>query len=341
MSNYQIRDHLIRLERSVFNAVMALTLITLVSPEMVFAAPAFCDKQKPRNVIFCQDFQDSKPGLYDSEAFDEDWADIKSLSNKLGIRHLGIKQKRVSIAQTNDNKVLDVLFPKGKFGPKETGASWIVKFPGVYEQLSLEYKVMFNKGFLFSRDKLIGGKLPGLMGGKSISGNANANGSNGWTSRIMWGQQGRGLGYVYYPDMRDHDNNKQACPRTGQRTEDCKIYRNKYFTYSVNSNSQCISEWPEAKDEFKFESKRFYTIKQHIKMNTANPPQEGNRDGVIKIWVDDRLLLNCTNIRFRDVPGLGIDSLLFNTFFGGNTAQSSAHPTDENIYFDDILVSFE
>ncbi len=247
----------------------------------------------------------------------------------------------MAITEINDNKALGVLFPKGKFGPKETGASWVVKLPQSYEQLSLEYKVMFNDGFLFSRDKLIGGKLPGLMGGKSISGNANANGSNGWTSRIMWGQQGRGLGYVYYPDMRDHDNNKQACQRTGQGTEDCKIYRNKYFTYSVNSNSQCISEWPETKDEFKFESNRFYTIKQHIKMNTVNQHQEGNRDGVIKIWVDDRLLLNCTNIRFRDVAELSIDSLLFNTFFGGNTAQSSAHPTDEIIYFDDILVSFE
>ena len=65
---------------------------------------------------------------------------------------------------------------------------------------------------------------------------------------------------------------------------------------------------------------------------------QGNRDGELKIWVDDKLLLDCSNIRFRDVPELAIDSLIFSTFFGGNTPESSAHPTDEYIYFDDFVV---
>ena len=117
---------------------MALALNITVYPELVFAEPAFCDKQKSENIVFCQDFQDSKPGLYDAKAFDKDCSGVKNLSNKWGIKHLGIKQKRVAIAQVNDNKVLDVLFPKGKFGPKETGASWIVKLPKLYQQLSLD-----------------------------------------------------------------------------------------------------------------------------------------------------------------------------------------------------------
>ena len=58
----------------------------------------------------------------------------------------------------------------------------------------------------------------------------------------------------------------------------------------------------------------------------------------LKIWVDGKLLVDCTNIRFRDVPSLGIDALMFSTFFGGNTAESSAHPSDEIIYFDDFIV---
>lgn len=169
---------------------------------------------------------------------------------------------------------------------------------------------MFNEGFLFTRDKLICGKLLGLMGGKSISGNSKANGRNGWTSRVMWGQQGRGLGYVYYPDIKNHRQNKLACPRFGQKSEDCKIYRNKYFTYSPNIGSQCISEWPEEKYAFKFESGRFYKIKQQLKMNTINCFRKGSRDGILKIWVDDKLVVNCSNIHFRDVPKLGIDSLL-------------------------------
>ncbi len=65
---------------------------------------------------------------------------------------------------------------------------------------------------------------------------------------------------------------------------------------------------------------------------------QGSRDGQLKIWLDDKLVVDCTNIRFRDVPELAIDSLLFSTFFGGNTPESSAHPHDEYIYFDDFVV---
>ena len=153
-----------------------------------------------------------------------------------------------------------MLYPKRQFGPVNSGAIWIVKFPKTYEAINLEYKVKFDEGFIFDQKGLIGGKLPGLMGGKSISGNANTDGENGWSARLMWGQQGRGLGYIYYPDMRDHKYNKQACPRTGQGSEDCKIYRNKYFTYS--NESQCISEWPQEIDQFTFKAERFYIIKQ-------------------------------------------------------------------------------
>ncbi len=44
------------------------------------------------------------------------------------------------------------------------------------------------------------------------------------------------------------------------------------------------------------------------------PNQAGKRDGILKIWVDDKLVINCNNIRYRDVPELAIDALLFNTF---------------------------
>lgn len=325
---------------------VVLTLFFGVGSTQIFAESTFCANQKTKKLVFCQDFQQSTPGLYTNRALKKDWPGVRGLSNKRGISHLGIAQERVAITPLSPNKVLDVRYPKGKFGPLQTGATWIVQLPRAYEQLSLEYKVMFQHGFLFDRDslvasaKLIGGKLPGLMGGKSISGHAKANGINGWTARIMWGQQGRGLSYLYYPDMRDHAQNKQACPRYGQNTEKCKIYRNKYFTYSPGSGSQCISEWPEDKFEFKFKAGRFYKIKQHLKMNTVQSGKQGKRDGVLKIWVDDKLVLNCNNIRYRDTPKLAIDALLFNTFFGGNTAESSAHPRDERIYFDDVVVSY-
>jgi len=66
--------------------------------------------------------------------------------------------------------------------------------------------------------------------------------------------------------------------------------------------------------------------------------KEGHRDGELRIWLDDQLVLDCNNIRFRDISELGIDSLIFSTFFGGNTPESSAHPHDETIYFDDFII---
>lgn len=336
--------------------MLGLAILLVSSSTLLQAAEGFCDKQRSETVLFCQDFNGSTLGLYNDEALQKDWPGLSYLSNKHGIRHLGIEQQRVSIVDNNIvqpsadvgniNRSLKVHYPAGRFGPLESGATWIVRFPQRYAELTLEYKVRFGDGFLFDRDKLIGGKLPGLMGGKSISGNADADGQNGWTARFMWGQKGRGLAYLYYPDMRDSQQNRDACPRFGHGTEKCSIYRNKYFTTDSSRSGKCLSEWPLESDAFYFQANRFYTIRQRIRLNSLEPGigrylsrREGKRDGIIQVWVDNKLMIDCNNIRYRDIARLGIDGLLFNTFFGGNTAESSAHPTDETILFDDILVT--
>lgn len=334
----------------------------MLFPRLVLGETDFCGQNKSDQVIFCNDFQDDPIGLYTSENLIKDWPNLQTLSDKINYSSLGVTQQRVKISKfskIHKNKVLEVLYPKNQFGPWLTGATWNMQLSKLdqkksFEQLTLEYKVKFKKGFLYTRDGLFGGKLPGLMGGETISGGATANGRNGWTARLMWGQRGRGLGYVYYPDMKDDKYNKQACPRHGQASEDCVIYRNKYFTFDKKSDRKCLSEWAAYPYEFRFRTEHFYKIKQFIKMNslpdvTADIAKhdslqetfQGNRDGELKIWVDDKLLLDCTNIRFRDVPELAIDSLIFSTFFGGNTPESSAHPHDETIYFDDFIVKTE
>ena len=334
----------------------------MVLPSKLFADTRqmnadFCDQKQSDKVVFCNDFEDDELGVYTTDNLIKDWPNLQSLSTKFDLLNLGVTQQRVEVVKLdkhidnyiNNPQVLKIKYPKGKFGSWQSGATWIMKFPKAYEQLSFEYKVKFKEGFLFTRDGLFGGKLPGLMGGETISGGATADGRNGWTSRLMWGQRGRGLGYLYYPDMKDDKYNRKACPRHGQASEDCVIYRNKYFTFDKNSNRKCLSEWAAYPYEFRFDTERFYKIKQRIQMNTlpareANGDsnsiiKQGNRDGELKIWLDDVLVLDCTNIRFRDVPELAIDSLIFSTFFGGNTPESSAHPHDEVIYFDDFLIS--
>ncbi len=324
--------------------LLLLTLfVTKILTASPFASSSFCSDQQNPKPVFCQDFEHRDTGLYTTENLLEDWPNLQSLSTKVYFTNFGVGQQRVNVVEKNNSHMLKIKYPENLFGSALSGASWVMKFPKKYEQLSLEYKVKFKEGFLYNREGLFGGKLPGLMGGETISGGATADGTNGWTSRIMWGQMGRGLGYLYYPDMRDDKYNQKACPRFGLDHELCVIKRNKYFTFDNDSSKKCLSEWASDENEFRFKTERFYKIKQFIKMNTlpekaTDEIAEGNRDGQLKIWLDDQLVVDCTNIRFRDVPELAIDSLLFSTFFGGNTAESSAHPHDEYIYFDDFIV---
>ena len=329
-----------------------LTLILLI-PATASASFHFCDEHISPKTVFCQDFQHRDAGLYSYENLIKDWPNLQSLSTKFTVLNLGVTQQRVDIVELNSNRMFKIKYPENLFGPWQSGASWNMKFSKNYEQLSLEYKVKFEKGFLYDREGLFGGKLPGLMGGETVSGGATATGRNGWTSRLMWGQKGRGLGYLYYPDMRDDKYNQNACPHYGLDHELCVIKRNKYFTFDKDSSKKCISEWATEENEFRFKAERFYKVKQFIKMNTlpkqnmvdsltsSQSIKQGNRDGVLKIWLDDKLVVDCNNIRYRDIPELAIDSLIFSTFFGGNTPESSAHPHDEYIYFDDFVVLTE
>ena len=358
-----------------------LLLLSLFLTTSIHASPNFCSEQQDPKPIFCQDFQHRDKGLYTTENLAEDWPNLQSVSTKVFFSNMGVGQQRVNIVEINNSRMLKIKYPAKLFGSALTGATWVMKFPKKHEQLSLEYKVMFKKGFLYNREGLFGGKLPGLMGGETISAGASADGINGWTARLMWGQMGRGLGYLYYPDMRDDKYNQKACPRFGLESEDCVIYRNKYFTFDDDSSKKCLSEWAADDYEFRFDTERIYKIKQFIKMNTipdntvdvslyktaegSQPKtaegspyknadgseittgkamqgsQQGNRDGQMKIWLDDKLVVDCSNIRFRDMHELAIDSLLFSTFFGGNTPESSAHPHDEYIYYDDFVVRTE
>jgi len=332
--------------------ISSVFFLSMFFHSSIAAETNFCSENKSDQVIFCLDFEQNDTGIYTSKQLIKDWPNLETLSTKITVLNLGVTQQRVKIQTLENNKLMKIFYPKDTYGPWLTGATWKMRLPGLkekesYEQISLEYKVMFKEGFLYDREGLFGGKLPGLMGGENISGGAKADGRNGWTARLMWGQLGRGLGYVYYPDMNDDKYNQKACPRYGLDHELCVIKRNKYFSFENDSNRKCLSEWASDDFEFRFKTERFYKIKQLIKMNTLpvriasadnDTIPEGNRDGIIKIWLDDKLVLDCNNMRFRDIPELAIDSLMFSTFFGGNTPESSAHHNDEYIYFDDFIV---
>src|SRR5262245_52668249 len=63
------------------------------------------------------------------------------------------------------------------------------------DSLHLRYSVRFPDGFNFVK----GGKLPGLFGGSVGSGGRVPDGTNGFTTRLMWRKHGDGEVYAYLP----------------------------------------------------------------------------------------------------------------------------------------------
>ncbi|MDO3385658.1 disaggregatase related repeat-containing protein [Gilvimarinus sp. SDUM040013] len=86
---------------------------------------------------------------------------------------------------------------------------------------------------------------------------------------------------------------------------------------------------------------RWYSLEQQIRMNTrdgANIHNEsGSHDGVIRGWVDGRLVFERTDIRFTDMDYINIDVADFGFYYGGvkNT------PYDQHIAMDNIVIAKE
>lgn len=68
------------------------------------------------------------------------------------------------------------------------------------DRLNLRYYVRFADPFDFVK----GGKLPGLFGGVMHSGRKVPDGTNGFSTRYMWREQGAGEVYAYLPSSKDY-----------------------------------------------------------------------------------------------------------------------------------------
>lgn len=292
-----------------------------------------CSNVNSKNeTVFCQDFEQSPLGNYTHTQLQKDWKSLIPISkaNSSNPQYSwGIKEKRVKVVQDSSaNRWLEVSYPKGEYNTNKTGATWRVQLPKQYDSLSLSYDMKFLGNFQFypngstSSGKLIGGKLPGLAGGNANSGGEDSlpNGRDGWSARLMWGEEGRGLNYVYYPDMGG----------SGSWAK----YRSQYF---VNTNP--TSCWPThpnpSENGFRFVPQKVYHITSKVKMNTPT-----GTDGSIETWINGKLVVSCSGMRFRDVESLAIDQLFFSTFLGGGKTHS-IHSRDELIWFDNFIVKEE
>ena len=193
---------------------------------------------------------------------------------------------------------MKVSYPKGKGGFRVSGAEWKLRFNKTYNELYCSYSLKFSDSF----DFVLGGKLPGLIGGKVNTGGNPPNGFDGWSARMMWRPGGYIVQYVYHPDQR----------------------------------KKWADDFPWSKgflSSFGFEPNVWYIVEHHIKMNTP-----GEFDGVLEGWLNGELALKEEKLRFRNTSQFGIDSFYFSTFFGGS-GYRWAPTKDEYILFDNFVIS--
>lgn len=101
-------------------------------------------------------------------------------------------------------RALRVRYPAGSVSPgyarsarAPLGGGQFFATMGITPQtgVRLRYSLRFSENFNFVR----GGKLPGLFGGRGNSGGNRPNGTDGFSTRFMWRQNGEGEVYAYLP----------------------------------------------------------------------------------------------------------------------------------------------
>jgi hypothetical protein len=166
------------------------------------------------------------------------------------------------------------------------------------------YDIFFEEGFEFQ----LGGKLPGLCGGKCYTGNAMPETGDGWSARIMWRKGGNAVQLIYF---------------MGQRSE-----------YGDDFKWNLGGKNPQAQ----FTVGKWHRIVNKVSMNSVSAPGKGDKNGRVQTWLDGELVLDVDTLRLRDYDTLHVDKFYLSTFHGGSSTEWA--PTHDNfIRFDNFTVS--
>ncbi len=85
--------------------------------------------------------------------------------------------------------------------------------------------------------------------------------------------------------------------------------------------------------KWRFQPGKWHLVEQEVRLNTP-----GKSDGRIRVWFEEKLVLDETNLLFRTVGDLKIEGILFSTFFGGNDT-SWATPVETTVDFAHFAVA--
>jgi hypothetical protein len=163
-------------------------------------------------------------------------------------------------------------------------------------EASLLYDVKFEDDFQFVK----GGKIHGLGPANPIAAGDPMN-PNGWSSRIMFFDQGKVASYLYH-----------------QRKS------GKYGDTRIDEN-------------FKFQTGKFYAVTLYTKINSSAE----TADGEAWVYIDGKRIVGQSNVQFwkSDQELSKISKFMFSTFFGGH--EPSWAPKDVSGKFKDVHAIFD
>ncbi len=154
-------------------------------------APAPPEPDRPEGpVVLAVDFDTAPLGPYTREVLEVDWP---------GSEWITLEHDRTEIIEGSSAFSGRSLRHKFIGGARVHGHSVQARVPlgGSYEELYVSYRLRFGEGF----DFVMGGKLPGLFGGEGNVGGDVPDGTDGWSGRMMWREEGAATQYLYHPDQ--------------------------------------------------------------------------------------------------------------------------------------------
>ncbi|KAL7281210.1 hypothetical protein PYCCODRAFT_1408249 [Trametes coccinea BRFM310] len=203
--------------------------------------------------------------------------------------------------------VLEVTYPKGQFGSEDSGLQlfslWNTSDSSGFQSMLVTYEVAFDSDFNFVK----GGKLPGLRGGPDpdgCSGGSAANGSNCFSTRLMWRTQAAGEVYAYMPTPNN-------------------ICSDSHFKCNDDGFGTSID-----RGTFSFVAGQWNRVTLIVRLN--QPLTTAN--GEVVLYYNNVKALDEQALQYRSSSDITIGGLWFSTFFGGGDS-SWAPPADVHAYF--------
>lgn len=154
-----------------------------------------------------------------------------------------------------------------------------------------------------------GGKLPGISGtyGRAGWGGRKSDGTDGWSARGLF---------------------QKTIPAGNPLAGRTPIG---FYCYHAEMKGSYGSHWVWSQGYRGYlATNQWYTIEQHCRLNTP-----GEKDGILRGWVDGQLAFEKTDVRFRMTDELKIEQIWMNLYHGGKTAS----PHDQHIFVDNVVIA--